>query len=230
MRPTTASSRPGARSRTAYLDGVEKYVNGVARSSASSASSRQLEPIAGVLSAQAKLTRGLTSASVSAARELIAALEPSAEGAGARAFRVRASLRVKDCRYDCSVVAGGPARARRPGAGRHERLIDRASGPGAGGRSTAVLRIACEHLASDRPPPTGTPACSYSVSAETFSVSAIACSTCSDGARRPRSICDRYGLEIPASRANSRIDIADSSRWRRMKSPREDSGSDIVQA
>ena len=54
---------------------------------------------------------------------------------------------------------------------------------------------------------------------------AIDSSTRSDGSRSPRSICERYGLEIPTSSENWRIDIADSSRWRRMISPSALGGS-----
>ena len=51
-------------------------------------------------------------------------------------------------------------------------------------------------------------------------VSAIAVSTASEGARRSRSIWDRYGLEIPTVSARARIDSEASSRWRRMIAPR----------
>src|SRR5437879_4560372 len=52
------------------------------------------------------------------------------------------------------------------------------------------------------------------------SESAIASSTCSDGARRPRSICDRYGLEMPTIVASWRSGSSASSRCCRMMSPR----------
>jgi hypothetical protein len=35
---------------------------------------------------------------------------------------------------------------------------------------------------------------------------------------------------MPATRANSRIDISDNSRWRRMNSPSEDAGSGMQKA
>ncbi len=60
------------------------------------------------------------------------------------------------------------------------------------------------------------------VSADTCRASAIDCTTSSEGARNPRSICDRYGFEIPTSSANWRIDTSDSSRWRRMNPPSEE--------
>jgi len=57
----------------AYLDGIEKYVHGVAQFQRKLGEQSKLEPFSGVLSAQAKLAEDLTSASVTAARELIAA-------------------------------------------------------------------------------------------------------------------------------------------------------------
>ena len=51
---------------------------------------------------------------------------------------------------------------------------------------------------------------------------AIASSTFSDGSRKPRSICDRYGFEMPARSASWRIESSCSSRWRRMNSPSGD--------
>ena len=58
---------------TAYLDGVEKYVDGVAQFQRKLGEQIKVEPFAGVLNAQAKLAEDLTSAGVAAARELIAA-------------------------------------------------------------------------------------------------------------------------------------------------------------
>jgi hypothetical protein len=55
----------------AYLDGVEKYVHGVAQFQRKLGEQSKLEPLAGVLTAQAKLAEDLTSASVGAARDLI---------------------------------------------------------------------------------------------------------------------------------------------------------------
>lgn len=57
---------------TAYLDGVESYVHGLAQFERKLSEQSHLEPVAGVISAHAKMTEDLTSASVSAARELIA--------------------------------------------------------------------------------------------------------------------------------------------------------------
>ena len=57
----------------AYLDGVEKYVHGVAQFQRKLGEQSKLEPVAGVLTAQAKLAEDLTSAGVTAARDLIAA-------------------------------------------------------------------------------------------------------------------------------------------------------------
>src|SRR5438445_425460 len=62
-------------------------------------------------------------------------------------------------------------------------------------------------------------ACSYSASADVRNDRASASRTWSDGARRPRSICDRYGLEIPTMAASWRIGRAASSRCWRMMSP-----------
>jgi hypothetical protein len=63
----------GRKVTNAYLDGVEKYVHGVAQFQRKLGEQSKLEPFSGVLSAQAKLAEDLTSASVSAVRELIAA-------------------------------------------------------------------------------------------------------------------------------------------------------------
>jgi hypothetical protein len=57
----------------AYLDGVEKYVHSVAQFQRKLGEQSKVEPFTGVLTAQAKLAEDLTSASVTAARELIAA-------------------------------------------------------------------------------------------------------------------------------------------------------------
>ncbi len=55
----------------AYLDGVEKYVGGVAQFQRKLGEQVKLEPLTGVINAQAKLVEDLTSASVATARELI---------------------------------------------------------------------------------------------------------------------------------------------------------------
>ncbi len=57
----------------AYLDGVEKYVGGVAQFQRKLGEEVKLEPLTGLLNAQAKLAVDLTSTSVAAARELITA-------------------------------------------------------------------------------------------------------------------------------------------------------------
>ena len=63
----------GRKVTNAYLDGLEKYVHGVAQFQRRLGEQSKLEPFSGVLTAQAKLAEDLTSASVTAARELIAA-------------------------------------------------------------------------------------------------------------------------------------------------------------
>ena len=62
----------GRKITNAYLDGFEKYVHGVAQFQRKLGEQSKLEPINGMLTAQAKLAEDLTSASVSAARDLIA--------------------------------------------------------------------------------------------------------------------------------------------------------------
>ncbi len=57
----------------AYLDGVEKYVGSVAQFQRKLGEQIKLEPLTGVLNAQAKLAEDLTSAGVAAARDLITA-------------------------------------------------------------------------------------------------------------------------------------------------------------
>ena len=63
----------GRKVTNAYLDGVEKYVHGIAQFQRKLGEQSKLEPLSGILTAQAKLAEDLTSASVTAARELIAA-------------------------------------------------------------------------------------------------------------------------------------------------------------
>jgi hypothetical protein len=62
----------GRKVSTAYLDGLEQYVNGLAGFERKLGEQSRLEPVASVLTAHAKLTQDITSAGVSAARELIA--------------------------------------------------------------------------------------------------------------------------------------------------------------
>lgn len=56
----------------AYLDGVEKYVVGVAQFERKLGKHSQVEAIASLLDSHAKLTEDVTKTSVSATRELIA--------------------------------------------------------------------------------------------------------------------------------------------------------------
>lgn len=62
----------GRKVTTAYLDTVERYVHGLASFERKLATQSNLEPVAGIFTAHAKMTEDLTSANVSAARELIA--------------------------------------------------------------------------------------------------------------------------------------------------------------
>jgi hypothetical protein len=57
---------------TAYLDGVEKYVFGVAQYERTFAAQTQVDAVASLLRTHADLTEQITKVSVSAARELIA--------------------------------------------------------------------------------------------------------------------------------------------------------------
>lgn len=57
----------------AYLDGVERYVHGIAQFQRKLGEETKVEPFSGVLTAQAKLAEDVTAATVTAARELIAA-------------------------------------------------------------------------------------------------------------------------------------------------------------
>jgi hypothetical protein len=58
---------------TAYLDGVEKYVSGIAQFERNFGTQTQVDAVARLLKAHADLTEEITKVSVSAARELIAA-------------------------------------------------------------------------------------------------------------------------------------------------------------
>jgi hypothetical protein len=57
----------------AYLDGVEKYITSITGFERKLSQQSQFAPFAGLLHAQADLTEDITTASLSAARELIAA-------------------------------------------------------------------------------------------------------------------------------------------------------------
>jgi hypothetical protein len=58
---------------TAYLDGVEKYVSGIAQFERTLGSQAQVDGVATLIKTHADLTEEFTKVSVSAARELIAA-------------------------------------------------------------------------------------------------------------------------------------------------------------
>jgi hypothetical protein len=62
----------GRKMTSACLDGVERYVTGLTAFERKLGGQTTLEPVAGVFTAHAKMTEDLTTASVSAARELIA--------------------------------------------------------------------------------------------------------------------------------------------------------------
>jgi hypothetical protein len=63
----------GRKVTSAYLDGFERYITGVAQFERRLGEQTQLEPLASFLSAHAQMTEDVTKASVSAARELVAA-------------------------------------------------------------------------------------------------------------------------------------------------------------
>jgi hypothetical protein len=63
----------GRKVMSAYLDGVEKYGAQLAQSERKLAEQSQVEAFAGLLDTHAKVTEEVVKASVSAARELIAA-------------------------------------------------------------------------------------------------------------------------------------------------------------
>jgi uncharacterized protein YicC (UPF0701 family) len=58
---------------TAYLDGVEKYVSGIAQFERKFGTQTRLDAVAALLTTHADLTEEFTKVSVSAARELITA-------------------------------------------------------------------------------------------------------------------------------------------------------------
>jgi hypothetical protein len=63
----------GRKVSSAYLDGVEKYVSGLAQFERKVAEQTHVEAVASLLDTHAKLTEDVVKASVSAARELITA-------------------------------------------------------------------------------------------------------------------------------------------------------------
>jgi mono/diheme cytochrome c family protein len=58
---------------TAYLDGVEKYVSGIAQFERKVGTQTQVDAVASLLKTHADMTEEITRVSVSAARELITA-------------------------------------------------------------------------------------------------------------------------------------------------------------
>ncbi|HEY8625771.1 MAG TPA: hypothetical protein VIL82_07175 [Solirubrobacteraceae bacterium] len=63
----------GRKVSTAYLDGVENYISGLAQFERKVAEQSQVDAVASLLGAHAELTEEITKVSVSAAREMIAA-------------------------------------------------------------------------------------------------------------------------------------------------------------
>jgi hypothetical protein len=63
----------GRKVSTAYLDGVENYISGLAQFERKVAEQSQVDAVASLLGAHADVTEEITKASVSAARELITA-------------------------------------------------------------------------------------------------------------------------------------------------------------
>ncbi len=63
----------GVKVTNAYLDGVERYVAGVAQFERKLGEQSQVEVVSSLISAHAKMTEDLTKAGVAAARELITA-------------------------------------------------------------------------------------------------------------------------------------------------------------
>jgi hypothetical protein len=61
----------GRKVTSAYLDGVEKYVGGLTQFERKLGAQSQVEAVTSLFNAHAKLTDDVTSATVSAARELI---------------------------------------------------------------------------------------------------------------------------------------------------------------
>ena len=61
----------GRKVTSAYLDGVERYVNGLTQFERKVGAQSQVEAVTGLFNAHAKLTDDVTNATVSAARELI---------------------------------------------------------------------------------------------------------------------------------------------------------------
>jgi hypothetical protein len=62
----------GRKVTSAYLDGVERYVNGLTQFERKIGAQSQVEGVTGLFNAHAKMTEDVTSATISAARELVA--------------------------------------------------------------------------------------------------------------------------------------------------------------
>jgi hypothetical protein len=62
----------GRKVTSAYLDGIERYVSGLTQFERQLGAQTQVEAVSSLLNAHAKMTEDVTSATVSAARELIA--------------------------------------------------------------------------------------------------------------------------------------------------------------
>lgn len=62
----------GRKVTSAYLDGVERYVNGLTQFERKVGAQAQVEGVTGLFNAHAKMTEDVTSAAISAARELVA--------------------------------------------------------------------------------------------------------------------------------------------------------------
>ena len=62
----------GRKVTSAYLDGIERYVNGLTQFERKVGAQSQVEAVTSLFNAHAKMTDDVTSATVSAARELVA--------------------------------------------------------------------------------------------------------------------------------------------------------------
>ena len=62
----------GRKVTSAYLDGLERYVNGLTQFERKVGAQSQVEAVTGLVNAHAKMTEDVTGATVSAARELVA--------------------------------------------------------------------------------------------------------------------------------------------------------------
>jgi hypothetical protein len=62
----------GRKVSSAYLDGVERYVNGLTQFERKVGAQSQVEGVTGLVNAHAKMTEDVTSTTISAAREFVA--------------------------------------------------------------------------------------------------------------------------------------------------------------